>query len=563
VVFAIALGIVVRVTHVLSSDFPLNDGGLFYAMAEDLQQTNFRLPDFTSYNDAAIPFSYPPLGFYVAALLDEATPLSLLDVFRFLPLVATCLTLPAFYLLARSLLNSRLAVIAAVFAFALIPRSFIWLLMGGGVTRSLGLLFAVLALHQAYQLYTKRKPVYAATTALLAGLTVLCHLETGWFLAFSLALFFAFYGLNRQGVVASFVVLAGTLVITAPWWITVIDRHGLDPFLAAQATGGSVFSDPDTRREVFLGVARFVSTSEPLFPILGTLALLGAVVSLTRRQFLLPLWWVLIILLDARAFPTFTAIPVAMLAGVGVSEVLLPLLVRAGVADGGPTTRVAAPGMNGSTAEPAVIDGVESGDMTSGRWQRHWAPALGLAGLVVYATFSAVTRTPDLGGEAPLLVGLSRDERVAMSWVAKATPAEGKFLVLPDSSWQTAKVAEWFPYLAGRVSVATVQGTEWLKDDAFTAKVHAFYLAMECGYRTSACLDTWQTQTGLPFTHVYIGKSDRGQCCWTLHTSLAADQRYEVVYDGPGATIFALGQETRRTEELVSAEDTVDRPASP
>jgi hypothetical protein len=183
--------------------------------------------------------------------------------------------------------------------------------------------------------------------------------------------------------------------------------------------------------------------------------------------------------------------------------------------------------------------------------------------LIVYATFSALTRTADLGGEAPFLVGLSQDERMAMSWVAKATPPEGKFLVVPDSSWETAKTTEWFPYLARRVSLATVQGTEWLKGDAFTAKVDAFHLAMECGYRTAACLDAWQIQTGLQFTHVYIGKSDRGQCCWTLHTSLAADQRYEVVYDGPGATIFAREQETRRTEELVSAEDTVDRPATP
>jgi hypothetical protein len=186
-----------------------------------------------------------------------------------------------------------------------------------------------------------------------------------------------------------------------------------------------------------------------------------------------------------------------------------------------------------------------------------------MAALLAYATFSAVTRTADLGGEAPFLVGLSRDERTAMGWVAQATPPEGRFLVVPDSTWETAKTAEWFPFLAKRVSVATVQGSEWLKGDAFSGRVEAFWLAMECGYRTSACLDSWTAETGLFFTHVYIGKSDRGQCCWTLHNSLAADDRYEVVYDGPGATIFVLDGKAPLGGELVSAEDTVDRPASP
>ncbi|MPZ50701.1 MAG: hypothetical protein GEU75_15620 [Dehalococcoidia bacterium] len=535
---AVALGIIIRAAHVLSSAFPLNDGGLFYTMAQDLQQAGYRLPAFTSYNAADIPFSYPPLGFYAAALLDGLTPLSLVDVFRFLPLVATCLTLPAFYFLARSMLGQRLAVVAAVFAFALIPRSFIWLLMGGGITRSLGLLFAILALHQAHMLYTKHKPIFVASTAVLAGLTVLSHLETGWFLAFSLALMFAFYGRNRQGVVASSIVVVATLAITAPWWLAVIDRHGIDPFLAAQATGGSVFSDGETREEVFLGVARFVSTSEPLFPIIGSLALLGMLVSVMRRQLLLPVWWVLIILLDVRAFPTFTAIPIAMLAGIGVVEVLLPLLNRSLVA-----AREGAP-------EYLRSDGVAARRWT--RRQQEWLPRLVLASIMVYATFSALTRTDGLGGEAPLLVGLSDEERAAMSWVAKETPEDGRFLVVPDTGWETAKTAEWFPYLAKRVSVATVQGQEWLRGNAFTAMVRAHEQALECGYRTSSCLDAWSVETGLEFSHVYIGKGEHGQCCWTLHDSLEQDPRYQVIYDGPGATIFARLETRLEPSELAT-----------
>jgi hypothetical protein len=534
IVAVIALGVLVRALHVLSSDFPLNDGGLFYAMTQDLQQSGYRLPDFTSYNDASIPFSYPPLGFYASALVADLTPLSLEDVFRFLPLAATCLTLPAFYLLARSLLGSGLVLIAALAAFALIPRSFIWLLMGGGVTRSLGLLFAILALYAVQRLYSQRRQVYLIPATVLAGLTVLSHLETAWFLAFSTALLFVAFGRHRQGVVGSLVIMAGTLAITAPWWLTVIDRHGFDPFLAAQATGGSIFSDAETRHEVYLGLARFVSTSEPYFPLIGTIGLLGALVSLTRRHFLLPAWWALIILLDVRAYPTFTAIPVAMLAGMGVSEVLLPLLHRS--MSQAPETQV--PG----ATDPTLI------------WPNAqvWLPRAVLGAILLYATFSAVTRTPGLNGEAPLLVGLSGDERAAMQWVARESPPESRFLVVPDSGWETAKTAEWFPILAERVSVTTVQGSEWLEGNAFREHVEAHWSALECGYRTATCLDLWAWETGVDFTHVYIPRTPDGQCCWTLVNSLATDTRYQVVYAGPGATIFARGASEPQPQELAS-----------
>ena len=516
---AIVLGFLVRAAHVLSKDFPLNDGGLFYAMVRDLQASRYLLPALTSYNAADIPFGYSPLGFYVAGLLEQLTPLGLLDVFRFLPLAVNGLIVIAFFLLARAMLPSRVAVVAAVVAFALIPRSFVWLIMGGGITRSFGFLFALLALHQAYLLYTRREARFVPTATLCAGLTVLSHLETGWFLAYSLALFFFAFGRSRHGLASSAAIAAGTVLITAPWWGTVIAHHGIAPFIAAGRTGGSLFSDGETRAHILLSLARFVSTSEPFFPLLGTLALLGALASVVTRRFVLPAWWVTIVLLDARAFPTFTTLPVALLAGVGIAEVLLPVLRRP-------------PAPAQQDVQPPVP--VEP----AGR-ARLWPRALVLGFFLCYATAGALISKAGLAGEGSFLVSLSRDERAAMRWVARETPPESRFLIVPDTGWATAKTSEWFPVLAERVSVATVQGQEWLPGGAFARRVHAYEQAWECGYRVAACLDTWSEETGITFTHVYIARSPAGQCCTTLVASLGEDPRYELVYDGPGATIYA------------------------
>jgi len=515
---AISLGIFVRAFHVLSSDFPLNDGGMFYAMARDLQHNGYQLPDFTTYNNANIPYTYPPLGFYVSALIDDLTPLSLLQAFRWLPLVATCLTLPAFYLLAKSMLSSRVAVVASVLAFALVPRSFMWLLMGGGVTRSLGLLFAILALYFVHHLYAKQDRTALPWATGLSALTVLSHLETGWFLAFSIGIFFLAFGRNRRGVKDSLVVALGTLALTSVWWVQVLGVHGVEPIATVSGTGGSVFSGGDATREAYLGLLRVVSTSEPLFPLIGVLAAFGALACLGNRRYLLPAWWASIVLLDVRAFPTFTCIPVALMAGICVSEVLLPLLKTDTTREDDGHERVLRPRLQ----ESAV-----------------------LAGLVVFALASALLRSGGLGGEASHLRGLSDEELAALAWVKEETPTGGTFLIVPDSTWETAKTSEWFPVLANRTSIATVQGTEWLSHGGFERARNIFNAAYECGFQTSACLDALANDNKIAFDYVYIRKGDVGQCCATLVESLRQDvAQYQRVYDDAGATIFVRRADT-------------------
>jgi len=85
--FATVLGLLLRLALPLSSSFPLNDGGLFYAMIRDLQTNGYALPVFSSYNSAQIPFAYPPLAFYITGLLADLTNIPLLDMLRLLPAI--------------------------------------------------------------------------------------------------------------------------------------------------------------------------------------------------------------------------------------------------------------------------------------------------------------------------------------------------------------------------------------------------------------------------------------------------------------------------------------------
>src|SRR5512140_1332957 len=151
------IGLLVRLLPALGASFPLNDGGLFYRMILEVQANHFRLPLFTSYNLEHIPFAYPPLGLYAAALLSSGLHANVLDVLRLVPAIVSSLSVPVFYFLARRVLKSGpYTTLAATVAFALLPRAFEWQIMGGGITRSFGFLFTMLTWHAACDLFETR-----------------------------------------------------------------------------------------------------------------------------------------------------------------------------------------------------------------------------------------------------------------------------------------------------------------------------------------------------------------------------------------------------------------------
>ena len=490
-----ALGAALRLSYVLQSDFPLNDGGLFYLMTRELQQAHYRLPAYTAYNGAGLPFAYPPLGFYLAGLAAGLSGWPLLTVMRFLPFLFTALALPAFYGLSRALLGSRQQALLALAAFALLPGAFAWPLMGGGVTRAPGLFFATLALWQAYRLYTRGARRYLLTTTLCAAGAVLSHPAMAWLTAFSGALLFLTYGRSRRGLAHSLAAAVGTALLTAPWWGAVVARYGPGPFMAA---GGA----PESPLAGLYALLTLRLSGEAGFPLLAGLALLGMAACLARRRYWLPVWLVAVLLLDPRTAVTTSALPLALLAGVGVSEQLLPALAG---------DRLRAP--------------------------RALAP-LALGFILLYALIGTLT------GQQPLLSGLGPGEREAMQWVAANTPPGSTFLVLTgDRAWGADRSSEWFPVLAQRVSVATVQGSEW--SPGFSARTARYTALQKCAGQGAGSLEQWAQGEGVTFDYLYVAKRPAvtlpGSTQWGAAALLAAlpcDAHYRLVYDGPGAAVY-------------------------
>ncbi|MEX1068793.1 MAG: glycosyltransferase family 39 protein [Chloroflexota bacterium] len=511
------VGLVVRAIPVALADFPLNDGGLFLTMVMAVEEADWALPVSVAWNGTQLPFTYPPLAFYVVGWADAYLGIDPLALFRFFPLVASTLVVPAVFLLGRSLLRSDLGGLTAALAYAVTTGSFVWLVQGGGISRAPGMLLAVLTLWQTVHLVRSPTPRRAGATGALAGLTILTHPAAALFTAISAFLIWFFEGRSLRSLKFSTAALGVALLVATPWAGAVIQHHGLAGLLDVQNNG------PDPRSTLLAMVVGRLTGN----PFVDPLALLGlgmAILCLTRRRFLLPIW------LLAAAFLAwqYAMVPLGLL--VGFAAVDLSTLrdsVRRRAAQAG------APAVSGTS---------------------RWGPGLGLGLLgVILLVEAGAAGLAVLNPGAPL-DALSPERRDAMAWIEANLEDDARFAVVTGDSWAVDPDSEWFPVLAQRVSVGTVQGSEWLGGAAFREQLTAHGTLQACVAEGSGnCVREWLADW--PADYVFIPKGRRHgpnsppDCCDDLRAGLLADPAFTRVYDGPGATIFRVNSMAAGTPE--------------
>lgn len=502
-VLAVALGIFMRFNLTLLAGFAINDGGMFAVMVDDLRASHYLIPAFTSYNNSNIPFAYPPLGFYFGALGVDIFNLSSVEILRWLPPFFASLSIPAFHFLAlRIFKDGYLASLSTLF-FALMPRAFSWFVMGGGLTRSPGQFFMLLTLIFVLRLYEENRRRDILLAGLFGGLAVLSHPEAAVHTVVSAVLFWAMLSRKRNTFFHSVLVGLVVVIVTAPWLGTVIGYHGVDPLINAAATG--------TKLLAIFNLVFFVFTEEPYATFIAILGLVGLAHRLIRRDYLLPIWMAIPFFVEGRSAAGPAAIPLAMLAAVGLAEVILPALYSS-VKRGTGTS-----------------DGISSIERNVFFY------------LLLYLIFSAYQFGLQLSNAT-----LYPQDQEAMLWVRENTPSDARFLVMTGStSVSCDSVLEWFPALAGRRSLFTVQGAEWTKGDDFGSFIQETNDLQACFDESPACVE------GLIETSrydlVYLSKVLRVDNCKPLASarvftyfveSVRADSRYEVLYETDEVMIY-------------------------
>lgn len=447
---SVILGLIVRIPYFFIYDFALNDGALFVQMSEAIKSNSYILPETVLYNRTKIPFAYPPLSFYLVAFLTDLFNFNVLDIVRYMPLVFNILSIGTFVLLASRLIKDKVILLYTSLFFPLIPRSYEWLIMGGGVTRSVGFFFALIAVYQASRILSKyniRRFIYCS---LFLSITVLSHLEWGITGVVTVTLLILSKQFSRRGFVLIVALGAVVLLMTSPWWITVLIRHGVDPFRAASKTSEW---EPLTSERI---VSLLKIFDDGLGLPLSGLAVIGWLLSVARKDWFLPVWFITIFLTTPRHGPTPAAMPLAILASVGLTKFIMPILIQS-----------AAFTKKKFNAVQVIWSKLSSNNAFFQLLTKHVVSGIiAVIFLLIMTNINYTKQTP--------LVALTKSERSAMAWLKDNTPSEAEFIVLTtSSSWQDDRVAEWFPVLSDRKSLTTAQGLEWVPGDVFGSKVES------------------------------------------------------------------------------------------
>jgi hypothetical protein len=293
-----AIGLVVAVWLRLAPllvEFPFGDGGLFWVMANDLRDNGFVPPDVTTYNTGDIPWVYPPMGIYLAALLGGD-----LDLFRILPAAWAIATLPAFWLLARALIGERGALVALL-AYGLTVPAYSGLIAGGGVTRGPGLVLALLTMWT-----TVRGNVVGA--GVFGGLTILAHPIAAFYAVLASAALWATRGAKPRMLLAVPIALG----IGVLWFGPMVARHGLDPLVAGLGS-----RELDLWENVVTLVASALNPPNLAF----TIGLVGVFFAARQRRWDL-LAWLAVSFLGVAVVDRWMVLPLAVLAGLAVDAAL-------------------------------------------------------------------------------------------------------------------------------------------------------------------------------------------------------------------------------------------------
>jgi hypothetical protein len=264
----------------------------------------------------------------------------------------------------------------------------------------------------------------------------------------------------------------------------------------------------------------FVFTEEPYATVIAILGLIGIGYALARREYLLPLWMVIPFFVEGRSAPGPAAIPLAMLAAVGLVDVVWAgMQVWAGKAH----------------IEPGQSDAERS---------EHLSPiernvTLYLICYLIFSTYEF--------GAGLANAKLYPPDQEAMAWVQEHTPSDARFLVLTGTTQVSCdSVLEWFPALTGRQSLYTVQGTEWTQGKNFTAYVKSTYAVQEClTAGDSACLDAAISRS--QYDYLYVSKVLRVNNCSAIDLQrtfpyflekMHAEEGFESVYETEGVVIY-------------------------
>lgn len=408
-------------------DTPVGYAGLFSLFSDALRQNNFIIPfNVPFYGPGGVPFAYPPLGFYLAAVLTKITKLSMFQYLRWAPAIFSLLAFLAMYAFFKGISWDSQKAALAVLIVACSEITYTTHATAAGMVRGLALWLSLLAGFFAWKSFESQHLDFrkSALAAFFLGLTFLTHLSYGVFLAMGIILMAIWrdrLSLTRLSIKTLSILGLITLVVITPWLTFVHARYGLQVLMGVSDTHGTLGVMHRTggiwRRIPLDIVSGFLNLGRTWTPyLLSGLAVLAFVYGLKRGRWLLPVWLMFLPLVLGES-DRFGII----LAGLLIGELVIDLV------------------RDLPTWKPHRI--------MSKELIQSFAVVL-VMGPIIWQGVKSIPRSqPTLD---PEIMQLS-------DWIRKHTSMSSTYLFLDDGH----DLSEWMPYLLQRTPPVAHWGSEW------------------------------------------------------------------------------------------------------
>ncbi|WP_157969534.1 hypothetical protein [Haloplanus rubicundus] len=465
-------------------DYPLNGGGLYLQFIRTILNMNFTYPTtIPYYSDGGLPFAYPPLVFYILAVIATVLPISAYDLLLHTPFLFSAATVPVFYLLSRDIFDSNELVLISTLLYAVHPATYNDFLVTEGLIEAAGTFLFLLGAREALRLTRIPSRLNALRLGGILGITVLASPGGGYGLALlSVSCGVVTIGLTRtRKTVASFCLAAVIgIAISAFWWGIVALKHGFEPI-----ANGILRSTRYTFDQFILDILHFrgdkliISLTEPIFV---SLFFIGTVIFLTGDRV-----WMSIAVGGG-------AVQISQELGY-IVPIFAFLAVTAGIA---------------GTADLAA-------ERLSMQWEEAEFKLLAISEipvqqiltwlLTIFLILTTVTSAAAIAMQSQQpdrVTERIEGEMTAMTWVASETPSDASFLMITgrDEWW----ARDWGPTQMQRTVVNVPYGREVIGPDA--ARQYRLENQRLRRHTTVADVESHSRQLGWKYDYVYISTAD-------------------------------------------------------
>lgn len=501
---AITVSMVVYLAYLAIYPFPAHGAGLYLAIAEQISAHGYRLPETIPYYTVdGVPFAYPPLMFYVIAVLHDTFGIDPISLTRYLPGLITVVYLIPYYYLAKEVLESPSQAGSATVLLAVTPVVLKWHLAAGGIVRASAFLFVLTGLYTGIRTFKGTDRRWLLPSIVLFALTILTHPVYTILFGLSYLLIFSFFDRSWTGLGLGASVAIGGIALATPWLWHVVSTYSISIFTAAAGThdglGGGLARLLDSFVDPLLS-----RTQWPLY----SLSVAGVLYLAQRRRLFVPVWMILTGYLLGQDRLLYVA--GAMAAAVFVCEVCLPI----------------------------VRD--QQGDDSRRRYISFFLLIL-VGGSII--GFGILT-TADTATENRLEIHLpapymNQHDEHAMEWVTRHTDPSSRFVVLGDA-------AELFPFMTHRTSIVSPWGVEWKGSTQFERQRELYDSTSAC--KTADCLTQSLSNARLRPDYVYIPKGhytirrdDHIQSS-RMRRSLVKSPEYTLVFENRDVMIYRVNR---------------------